>query len=212
MEAGNKREDSNGERNDSRRERHDNNGELHLTDEQFTNLLLGAEPAGVQAHLMECAACREESERVSGAIGDFAEQSLLWAERRAATQPVRLAERQPASAWLLHPQAWVAGSLATALAVGIGMTMHRDHTQPVQQAVSTAQADAAKTQAAAVQPVVAKVQAEVKTGRTTLKADNALLSAIDGELRADESTPASLYGLETTSYGTRTKTAKRTSN
>ena len=98
MEAGNKREDSNGERNDSRRERHDNNGELHLTDEQFTNLLLGAEPAGVQAHLMECAACREESERVSGAMetlpsrafcgpsGERQRSPCVW---RSASQPRR---------------------------------------------------------------------------------------------------------------------------
>ena len=205
MEAGDERQDSNSERKDS-------NGERHLTDEQFTELLMGSRPAWVQAHLVECAWCREEAERVSGAIGDFAQQTLLWAERRAVERPMRVVERQPALGWLLHPQIWVAGALATALAVGIGMTMRRDHTQPVQQAAATAQADAAKTQAAKVQPVVAKVQAEVKIQSATLKADNALLTAIDGELRADESTPASLYGLDASSYSTGTKSAKRTSN
>ena len=186
--------------------------EVHLTDEQFTELLIGSRPAWVQAHLVECAACREEAERVSGAIGDFAQQSLLWAERRAAFRPVQTTERKPAFAWLVRPQAWMGAALTIALAVGIGMTLRRDHTQPVQQAAATAQADAAKTQAAKVQPVVVKVQAEAKAGRATLKADNALLTAIDGELRADESTPASLYGLEATSYRTGTRSVKRTSN
>lgn len=198
MEAGNKLQDS--------------NGVEHLTDEQFTELLIGARVASVQAHLKVCAQCREEAERVSGAIGDFAEQSLLWAERRVEERPAREMERKPTWAWLLHPQVWVAGAMATALAVGIGMTLHRDHTQPAQQAAATAQSDAAKTQAANAQPIVAKVQAEAKVGSATLKADNALLTAIDGELRADETTPASLYGLEATSYTTGTKSVKRTSN
>ena len=94
------------------------------------------------------------------------------------------------------------------------MTLHREHLQPVQQAAVTAQPDAHTTQAetAKVQPAAVKVQAEAKITHSTLKADNALLTAIDGELRADESTPASLYGLEATSYATSTKSAKRTSN
>ena len=105
--------------------------------------------------------------------------------------------------------------MATALAVGIGMTLHKDHARPVQQAMATAQGDATKTQAQTEMKGPAgtvKVQAEAKLTRASLKADNALLNAIDGELRADESTPASLYGLEATSYGTGLKTVKRTSN
>ena len=195
--------------------RHDSNGEQHLTDEQFTDLLMGTRPSWVQTHLMECAECREEAERVSGAIGDFAEQSRLWAEQRVAARPVRVVEREPALAWLLHPQVWVAGAMAAALAVGIGMTLHTDRARPVQQAMVTAQSNAVKTQAQAVtkvQTVATTVQAEVKVPRAKLKADNALLTAIDGELRADESTPESLYGLVATSYGTTTKTVKRTTN
>ncbi|MGP8260103.1 MAG: hypothetical protein ACLQM6_09160 [Acidobacteriaceae bacterium] len=196
-------------------ERQDSNGERHLTDEQFTDLLMGSGPASVQAHLKACAQCREEAERVSGAIGDFAEQSRLWAERRAAAGPMREVEREPALAWLLRPQAWVAGAMAIALAVGVGTTLHRNHARPVQQAIATAQGNATNTQAQAetkVQAETTKVQAEVKVTRASLKADNALLTAIDGELRAEETTPASLYGLEASSYGVSTKAAKRTSN
>ena len=61
----------------------------HLTDEQFADLLLGANPAAVQAHLKACSACAEEADRVAGAIGSFEQQQTrLWAERRAATSPM----------------------------------------------------------------------------------------------------------------------------
>jgi hypothetical protein len=106
--------------------------------------------------------------------------------------------------------------MAIALAVGVGTTLHRNHARPVQQAMVTAQDNTANTQAQAETKVQAgtttKAQAEVKLTRASLKADNALLTAIDGELRAEETTPASLYGLEASSYGVSTKTAKRTSN
>jgi hypothetical protein len=186
--------------------------EGHLTDEQFTELLLGGRSAWVQAHLQECAACREEAERVAGAIGDFSAQSQLWAERRAAVRAVRTAERESAFAWLVRPQAWAGAALTIALAAGIGMALHQEHTRTVQQATATApaavkaQAEAAKAQEAATQ------KAEAMVSPTTLKADNELLTAIDGEMRADESTPASLYGLDTDSSGAGTKSVKRIIN
>ena len=65
----------------------------HLSDEQFMELLMGGSTAQVQAHLAECAECRAEAERVGGAIGDFSEQSRLWAERRAATRAPRTASK-----------------------------------------------------------------------------------------------------------------------
>jgi hypothetical protein len=169
------------------------NREGHLTDEQFTELLMGTRPAWVQAHLKEYAECCEEAERVSGAIGDFAQQSRLWAERRAAAWPMQAPDRQPTFPWLHRPQAWTAAALAIALVAGIGISLRKEHARPVQ-------------------PAVAKAQPAATVSPATLKADNELLSAIDGELRADESTPASLYGLDTDSSGGRTKSAKRASN
>jgi hypothetical protein len=192
MEASYLPQDRNGERQDS-------NGEGHLSDEQFTELLLGGRPAWVQVHLQECAACREEAARVGGAIGDFSEQSRLWAERRAAAQLMPVRERRSAALWLVRPQAWVGGALTIALAVGVGLTLQREHTRRAHDAVATVQADS-------------KVQAGATVQAATLKSDNALLTAIDGELRADESTPASLYGLEADTSGTGTKLAKRSTN
>jgi len=162
----------------------------HLTDEQFADLLLGANPAAVQDHLKVCSACADEADRVAGAIGSFEQQSRLWAERRAATSPRLTSAPVPAFAWLHRPQAWTAAALAIALAAGFGVAA-RNHHAPVSQ-----------TQ-------VAKVQPAPVVSPSTLKADNELLSAIDGELRADESTPVIVYGLNTSTRGVRTRPAKR---
>lgn len=166
----------------------------HLTDEQFTDLLLGASPPAVRAHLESCPRCSAEAERVSGAIGAFAQQSRLWAERRAAAQPVLAPRRAPAFEWLYRPQAWAAAVLAIAAAAGIGVSLHNDRLRALRQ-----------QQVAVAQPAPAVTPA-------TLKADNELLAAIDGELRADETAPASLYGLTATSHGVRVRAPKKVTN
>jgi hypothetical protein len=167
----------------------------HLTDEQFTDVLLGTIPAAVTAHLSVCPLCAQEAERVSGAIGNFAQQSRLWAERRAATaQPLQAGGSQPAFPWLHSPQAWVATGLAVALALGIGVALRVDHTRPAQQ------------------QTVARVQPAARVSPTTLKSDNELLTAIDGELRADASATAGMYGLNATSRGVRNRSPKRIEN
>lgn len=179
-------------------ENHRDNHLTHLTDEQFTDLLLGAIPSSVQAHLSVCPQCSQEAERVSGAIGSFAQHSRLWAERRAATaQPLQARDWHTAFPWLHRPQSWVAAGLAVALAlsVGIGISLRVDHGRSAQQQ----QAAASVQPAAAVSP-------------TTLKADNELLTAINGELRADDSATTSMYGLSGTSNEVRSKSSKRTSN
>ena len=162
----------------------------HLTDEQFADLLLGATPAAVQDHLKGCSACAEEADRVAGAIGSFEQQSRLWAERRAATSPTLTPAPAPAFAWLHRPQSWTAAALAIVLAAGFSVAA-RNHHAPV-----------AQTQVAKVQPTPA-------VSPSTLKADNELLSAIDGELRADESTPAIAYGLNTSAHGVRNHSGKK---
>ena len=190
------------ERQDAGIERLQAGRDQHLSDEQFTELLLGATPASVQEHLLACPQCSEEAKRVSGAIGDFAQQSRLWAERRAASRPMTVRDQQGVL-WglfgtpvrLLHPQAWMAAALTLVLVGGIGLSLHRGHKSSVRTAVATAP----DAQPAAVAPA-------------TLKADNELLSAIDGELRADDSASASLYGLNASVREGRTRAAKRISN
>ena len=163
----------------------------HLTDEQFTDLLMGENPPTVREHLGVCAVCAQEAERFSGAIGAFQQETRLWAERRAASQPRLTADCQPAFAWWQRPQAWTAAALGIALAAGVGVSIHNSHERIVQE------------------QAVTKLPTPVVTPET-LKADNELLAAIDGELRGDSSTPASEYGLNGTLRHGRRATARST--
>jgi hypothetical protein len=171
---------------------------VHLTDAQFTDLLLGTIPPAVIAHLEACPHCAEEAQRVSGAIGSFAQQSRLWAERRAAARPAQT--RQLSLAWLrVPPIAWVAATLT--LAAGIGLFHRAQH-----------HASATQTQTiAAVQPASARPAPAAITS-ATLKADNELLSAIDGELSADAAPSASAYGLTVSHHPARSQPATGISN
>jgi len=178
--------------------------ENHLSDEQFTDLLLGTIPPSVTAHLDACQPCAQEAQRVSGAIGSFEQQSRLWAERRAATRPVQAPATQPLLAWLrAGSTAWYATAAALILATVVGLGIaHRSAPavaiqQPIQQP--------AQQQVAAIQPAP-------QVSPATLKADNELLSAIDGELSADAVPPANLYGLRIGTHAARTKSLKRMSN
>ena len=186
----------------------------HLTDEQFADLLLGTNPSAVQAHLKACTQCAEEAERVSGAIGSFEQHSRLWAERRAATRPALA--RQPAFEWLYRPQAWAAAALAVALAAGFTITAHNrraaavpaDGSQTATAQTPSVQAPATPAQTtlpAAGQSTIAQAEPAPRVSPATLKADNDLLSAIDGELRANEPTAASTYGLNVAAHGIRTR-------
>jgi hypothetical protein len=177
---------------------------LHLTDAQFTDLLLGTIPPAVIAHLESCPQCAEESQRVAGAIGSFAQQSRLWAERRAAAQ--RPTRRAP-FAWLgipIGPLAWVAATLM--LVAGFSLLRRAQHPASAPQT----------TQAVAViQPAPAAAPATAGVTPASLKADNELLSAIDGELTDTDSsgvqTNVQTY-LTVGSHSARTHSAKGLSN
>jgi hypothetical protein len=169
----------------------------HLTDEQFADLLLGLQSASLQAHLDCCPECAHEAARVCGAISYFNTQSRLWSERRAATRPALTPNSQQAFPWLHRPQVWMATTLAIALAAAIGFTVRNDHNQ------------AAAMQSGVTQSTVAEAVTAAQVSPATLKADNDLLSAIDGELRTDESSTESTYQLTATPREARTKAAKR---
>lgn len=165
---------------------------LHLTDEQFADLLIGNSPASVQEHLKACAQCSEEADRVSVAIGGFQQQTQLWAERRAAAMPpLSTAVRQPALPWLHRPLAWSAAALLLVLAAGAGISTRVARVHPAQVPIAKAEP------AVVVQPA-------------SLKSDNDLLSAIDGELRADDSATVGAYGLSCTAHEAQARSAKRT--
>jgi hypothetical protein len=157
---------------------------MHLTDEQFTELLLGATSPSISAHLKVCGQCSAEAERVSGAIGSFEEQSRLWAERETAARP-RIQARRPAFAWFrpswLRPApAWAAAAATVALV--FGLVFHG--------------ASGRSDRSSQPQPAIAAVTAQPSVTLATLQSDNALLAAIDGELRTEDAPSANAYGLD----------------
>jgi anti-sigma factor RsiW len=165
----------------------------HLTDEQFADLLLGTKSPAVRAHMDTCPKCSQEAERMSTAIGSFQQLSSVWAERHAATaEPLRAADARRFS-WSHRPLVWSAAALVIALTAGVGLSRHADRPQQVPQPV------------ALVQPAVVVPTA-------TLQSDNQLLSAIDGELSADESTATGMYGLNAPAHEVRTKSVRRLTN
>jgi hypothetical protein len=189
--------------------------EVHLTDEQFTGLLLGSIPPAVIAHLESCSGCAQEADRVSGAIGSFAQQSRLWAEnrataRRAATHPVATQAQRTARAWLgtpVAPVAWAAAALA--VIAGIGVAHQAGHPASAPQAL---QAPQAIQTVAAVPPAPGSADAPAgPVNPATLKADNQLLSAIDGEL-TDSDISGAQYSLAPSRHPARQRSSKGISN
>jgi hypothetical protein len=142
---------------------------LHLTDDQFAELVSGAPPASARSHLAGCPACAAEAAEFRNAVTGFSQQSKLWAERRTATHPALNASPLPALTWTMRTTGLAAALLA--LIVTVGVNIERHQAGPL----ATSQQDVHTIAAA---PVSA----------ATLKADNDLLSAIDGELRVTDST------------------------
>lgn len=132
----------------------------HLTDEQFTDLLLGLDEAGSAAsHLAVCGHCRQELTRVEQTMGMMREASMDWSRQRVAAMP------QPQPGFLarfgltFRPAAGIAMAAALAIAVSVPFLTRDDHAP--QQAVQHKS------------PVISAEQ---------LAADNELLAAINQEI------------------------------
>jgi hypothetical protein len=175
----------------------------HLTDEQFTELLLGAVPPSVAAHLECCAVCKREAAQISTAIGSFEAESRLWAERRAATRPALQPTHMPgwAASWLPRPAALATAVVIVAVViVGAFGISHRIAKPTAAPAEGSGQA------------VVSEVQPIQPVPTSTLQADNELLSAIDGELRWNDQSPATVYGLKSETHAAQARHAAEVSN
>jgi hypothetical protein len=170
----------------------------HLTDSEFTDLLLGSIPPSVTAHLESCAECAQEARSVSGAILNFERQSRAWAEHRAAGQTALVTPGRHGSHWLGlglpgTGLAWQAAAALTLICAGIGIGNQIQHRSETAASVATVSSHS----------VTAQVSA------TTLKADNELLSAIAGELQAEVTPPPSVYGLDVSGGPSQSHRVKR---
>ena len=139
----------------------------HLTDEQFTDLLSGDYTADARRHMLACAQCQGEFERVQASIEDFVTLSLEWAGPRASTSisaPSAFVRGwQSASSW-----ATAAAVLAAAILFGV------HHGRPDVTSIASSQP--------------AESASEVAD-------DNRLLMAIDKEIRWQTESPISIDDL-----------------
>jgi hypothetical protein len=170
------------------------NQPVHLSEEQFSVLLLEQGDAATRAHLADCADCSVELERVRESLTSFHALGMEWAELRSSTLgPVQVSARDGRR----MPLVW-----ATATAVVVGVIFAGMHHLPQ---TGTKIEMAAVLPATPMAPAVAAVKAAapvrvaVKAAATTptlgrpavdsrIEADNRLLAAIDHELSNGEPT------------------------
>jgi predicted anti-sigma-YlaC factor YlaD len=133
--------------------------DVHLSDEQFAAALAAPPRAADAAHLAACPACREELERIGGALAGMSQWTQATAERTPGfwyAQRRAVVEQLAAQAHPARLAAW-AGALATLVLAAALLTQ-----MPAQEAVQQATRSA--------QPV-------------TLDPDHALLLEIEDSLR-----------------------------
>jgi hypothetical protein len=142
---------------------------VHLSQESLNDLLIGLGSSASQAHLEQCASCREQVESFRCGIDAFNSASLAWSESRSAKSlPRRSSTRHAAFA----PLAWTLAT-ATLLLIGIPTWKH-EHRAP--QSLVAAQR-------------VAPQSAAAEVSETEIAEDNDLLRAVDAALRTDQSSP-----------------------
>jgi hypothetical protein len=142
----------------------------HLTDEQFTDLLSGDYTGDASRHMLACAQCQGEFERVQASIEDFVNLSLEWAGPRASTS-------------ITAPSAFVRGwhsasSWATAAAVLAAAILFGIHHGRLLTA-----------------DVVSISGSQAAESASEVADDNRLLMAIDKEIRWQAQSPISIDDL-----------------
>ena len=132
---------------------------IHLTDEQFADLLAGhKDDEHARLHLESCEECRQELSGMTAAVGDLNFASLRWAEKRAA-------RIETPSVWTLNWHAlpgWGA-TMAAVLIFGVAFGAHMQVRNSVEPALQPAHAVSAPSP-------------------DELAEDNQLMRSIDSEL------------------------------
>jgi hypothetical protein len=134
----------------------------HLTDEQFTELLLGEYCIEASRHMEMCAECRSEFERVQTSIEDFGTLGLLWAQQRPAPRVC--------TPWL---RGWHAVGTRTAAAVLLAAVLFGTYQE---KRMEPPVADSAAT-------------ATPACSESEVADDNRLMMAIDNEIRWQADSP-----------------------
>jgi anti-sigma-K factor RskA len=157
------------------------NGRHSLTDEQFADLLADRPSSGTLARLHEDADTELELAELKSALHSYRAETLVWAERRAATAPSLAPAARRRARWTAVPQ-WSLAALAVAtVAVGIGHYSGRS-------------TDAAAGNATAIMAASGPVAGA--SAVADMASDNELLSSIDAALSYAGTSPVDGLGLK----------------
>jgi negative regulator of sigma E activity len=148
-----------------------------LTDEQFADLLAGHPSTETLADLHEDDDAALELTGLKSALQSYRTETLLWAERRAATAPSLAPAARRSRMWAAIPQ-W---SLAAVAAVTVAVGVVHFSGQPGDEVADSA-------------PV--SVTAPVASAED-IAMDNALLTSIDAALSYHGRSPVDELGLKT---------------
>jgi predicted anti-sigma-YlaC factor YlaD len=98
----------------------------HLTEEAFDDALIGLGSPQTEAHLAECADCRDRLQEFRSQIDLFNQTSLAWSEARPA-KPVLIEEPRPRLSLVPYaPWGWVLAALLF-LVIGVPVWQHTRH-------------------------------------------------------------------------------------
>ena len=158
----------------------------HITDDQFAEILIrGGVTQGIQEHLANCAACRNELALFSETIGDFRSVSLRWMEARPARSLRQAAlESVRRATYLWYGRA--ASAAAVLLAIPIWTYSHR--------AVSINEHDGIAVRRNQPEPK-GDSEAQIAKDEAQIAKDNELLTAVNLALADTEPSELREYGI-----------------
>ena len=138
----------------------------HLTNQQFTDLLIGDCSLNVRRHVDACPQCQEEFKQVQSAIDGFGAAGLEWAEQRA---PLAISASSQLFSQCRSLGTWAAAAL---LAAAVLFEVHQGWIVPT--------------------PAADNVATEVVESTSDVADDNRLMMAIDQEIRWQTESPLSM--------------------
>jgi hypothetical protein len=154
----------------------------HLTEEEFSDYLLGLSTASTRTHLLECAHCREEMESFGTSLASFNQTSLAWSREQAAAHPIHI-EAKPAAGRWPRPY-WVSGwaglaaAAVLAFAVALPVTLMHEH---------------AAHPAIASNPAPEATTAQPQEDAAVIADDNQMMTAIDAEISQPDVSPVESF-------------------
>ncbi len=151
--------------------------EYHLTQEEFDELLMGVADPELQAHCVACVPCGARVAALSKSFELYNHASLAWAEARSNTFTRDLSGHRPTRRVTASAARSVAATLILGLVAGLSTGTHRWPASFTGSALQAAPAARAFAPDARAQQIAR---------------DNAMLEAINTELREPDAAPASL--------------------